>query len=107
MRERAILEREDPTPDEAGGTGSFWLQVAVVWANIQSCGTARRQMRDGRTTVRALWQIRIRRRRDVCSGMRIRMAGAGDPRERLYQILSVSEDAGQRRFLQCICEELY
>lgn len=107
MRERVIIEQKEQAPDEAGGSTSTWVVVATVWASIQLCGTPKLQMSDERLIARMLWQIQIRRRRDVYPGMRFRAASADGDRERTYPILAVSEDVMQRRFLKCICEEQY
>lgn len=103
MRRRVYIEREEQTLDEAGGASSAWIIVSAAWANFQMYGSPKEVMADGRAVVRLLWWFQIRRRQ-MSEGMRFRVPRQNGDGERVFRILSVSEDA-ERRFMHCICEE--
>jgi head-tail adaptor len=105
LRERIILERNEQTLDEAGGMAASWIEAATLWAGLQLYGPPKLQTTNGLSTTQILWQIRIRRRRDVAPGMRFSKAVANQQRETYYYIVSVLDDIFQRSFLSCICEE--
>ncbi len=99
LRERVTLQTPGvPVDDGGGGKTVFWADLATVWAAIRPVSNAERyyaQQIEATTT----HEIFIRWRADVRNDMRILHCGA------VYDVTSVQDVDGRRRFLRLLCEE--
>ena len=96
LDERAVLEIETRMPDSAGGVTLGWKPVAALWVARQP--TSGSEVFDAdRTRGRIDTEIIIRYRSGVVPAMRFRIG------TRAFEIQSVLENAGRKRFLRCLC----
>jgi len=99
LRERVTIQRPGPPVDDGGGGKTvFWTDLATVWAAVRPVSNAERyyaQQVEAMTT----HEIFIRWRADIRNDMRI-VHRAG-----VYDITSVQDLDGRRRFLKLMCEE--
>jgi SPP1 family predicted phage head-tail adaptor len=99
LRERVTIQTPGaPVDDGGGGTTTFWTDLAEVWAAVRPVSNAERyyaQQVEASTT----HEIFIRWRGDVKNNMRVLHRGA------VYDVTSVADVDGRRRFLKLMCEE--
>ena len=98
LDERAVLEVETRTPDGAGGVTLGWKPVATLWAARRPLSGSESFDAD-RTRGRIDTEIIIRYRFGVSPAMRFRIGA------RAFEIQSVLENSGRRRFLRCLTIE--
>lgn len=95
---RLVLEEETRVADGAGGVTLSWATLTTLWAGISFAGGGEAFDAD-RTRGRRDLTITIRHRAGLVPGMRFRDGSRG------YEILSIIEVGGRRRWLACRCEE--
>ena len=98
LRHRLILQKPVLAADGTGGQNRTWQEVAKVWADLRDISGAQEGFAEGLAAVTRT-RITIRWRSDLTSLMRF-----VDGR-RMFNIVSVLDQTGARRFLTCICEE--
>ena len=99
LRERITIQAPgDPVDDGGGGKSVFWADLAIVWAAIKPVSNAERFYAQ-QIEVSTTHEIFIRYRTDVKNNMRI-LHG-----EAVYDITSIVDVDGRRRFLKLMCEE--
>lgn len=98
MRHRLTLQQEMRMGDGGGGSQSAWQDVAEIWGALEGMSGGEAIMAD-RISGNTKYQITIRWRSDVSPAMRFLFGG------RIFQILTVLDADGRRRFLRCACEE--
>ena len=98
LRHRLILQRPVLAADGTGGQSRSWQEVAKVWADLRDISGALEEFAEGSKAVTRT-RITIRWRTDLTSLMRF-----VDDRK-VFNIISVLDQTGARRFLTCICEE--
>ena len=96
LRHRVTVERPLRTSDEGGAADITWQVVALVWAKVEGRG-GQEPVRADTTVARGVTNITIRFRDDIDATMRIAHAGAN------YEIVSVTDADGHRRWLTCTC----
>lgn len=96
LRHRLTIERAVRTDDEGGGAALVWDEVAEIWGAVEAVSGAERFATD-RVTGSAMYNIAIRYRDGVAPSMRFRRG------DEIFEILSVLNDDGRRRFLTCKC----
>jgi SPP1 family predicted phage head-tail adaptor len=100
LRYRLTLEEPIAAPDGQGGTNMSYVAVGQVWAEVKPTGS-REVYEDGRLTARITHRIRIRAREGLARDQRfIALSGQA------FVIHSLFDEAGDRRFLTCLCEAL-
>jgi SPP1 family predicted phage head-tail adaptor len=96
LRHRLTIEQSARTDDEGGGAALIWSTVAEVWGAVEAVSGAERFATD-RVTGSAMYEITIRYREGVAPSMRFRRD------DEIFEILSVLDEGGRRRFLTCKC----
>lgn len=97
LKSHIVIEQQASGQDADGQPNGAWSTLATVWANIRY-GTGAEAIRGGVVSSEAKVSIRIRRRTDVTSAMRITYGGA------TFQILAVLPNEVDRKFLDLACE---
>ncbi len=98
LRHRLTLQRPVLTADGAGGQNRSWEEAAKVWADLRDISGAQAGFAEGlAATTRT--RITIRWRADLTAVMRF------SDGQRIFNIISVLDQTGVKRFLTCICEE--
>ena len=98
LRHHLTLEQAFRTGDEGGGASLSWVAVTTLWASVEAVGGGEREAAD-RSEARTRYKIRLRYRADVTAGMRFRQD------TQLFNICTVQDEEGRRRWLTCACEE--
>jgi len=98
LRHRLVLEERVSVADAGGGAGESWTEVATLWAAMHQKSGREREAAD-RLGARATTVITIRHRAGVTTDMRFRLGA------RHFNIRSVLDVDGRRRWLKCTCEE--
>lgn len=93
---------QDPvrTSNGSGGFTTTWQSVATVWAKVLLAGGGETS-EPGQTVSRRRYQITMRRRTGVTSGMRFIRNGL-----QVLNILSIDTDDDNREALLVQCEEV-
>lgn len=99
---RTPLVLQDPirTSNGSGGFTTTWQSVATVWAKVLLAGGGDRDEGAQRVS-RRRYQITMRRRAGMSSGMRLVRHGA-----QLLEILSVDTDDDHREAMLVVAEEV-
>lgn len=98
LHHRIRLEAPVRSGEAGGGAAITWVLVAEIWGALRPSGSAERVEGDG-LKASASHEIWIRHREGISHDMRF-VAG-----ERVFDIRSVVETAGRKRFLRCLVEE--
>jgi SPP1 family predicted phage head-tail adaptor len=98
LRDRVRLETPERTDAGGGGATVTWSSLGQIYARIEPASGREIVEADG-VTARVTHSILIRHRTDIGSHMRF----AAGPR--IFDIKSVRETGGHRRWLECHCEE--
>lgn len=98
LRHRVTLQQRLRSGDEGGGATISWGPIATVWAEI-TARSGREIVLGDTPTARGAYRIVMRYRSDLDATMRLEWAG------RVFEILSVRDESGTRRWLTCECEE--
>jgi SPP1 family predicted phage head-tail adaptor len=98
MHHRIRLEEPLRTSEDGGGASVTWSLVAEVWGALRPSGGAEVFEADS-LKARASQEIWIRHREDVRPEMRFVLD------TRTFDIRSVTETPGRKRFLRCLVEE--
>jgi SPP1 family predicted phage head-tail adaptor len=99
LRHRLALEAPIRTSDGSGGATRTFTAVADVWAAIRTLGGNESPDADrlGSRITHTVW---IRYRDGLKPDQRFRLGA------RIFEIRSVIDHDGRRRFLECHCEEV-
>lgn len=92
-----MLERPVRVADGGGGAAVTWEAVGDMWAAVESQSGGER-VRSGRLAGEVNSLVTIRYRDDVTPAMRFRIGG------QVFEILTVLDGDGARRFLRCECQ---
>jgi SPP1 family predicted phage head-tail adaptor len=98
LKHRIVLEERVRAADGGGGGTETWTPVATLWASLKQTSGRERDAAD-RVAPRTLADITIRYRPDVTTDMRFRQG------TRFFNIRSVLDKDGRKRWLTCHCEE--
>jgi len=98
LRHHLTLEQMLRTPDAGGGAALSWVAVTTLWASVEAVGGSEREAAD-RADARTRYKIRLRYQSGVTAGMRFRQD------TRFFNIRTVQDEEGRRRWLICTCEE--
>ncbi|MCR9240347.1 MAG: phage head closure protein [Rhodobiaceae bacterium] len=98
LRHRLVLEERISIPDGGGGAGESWTEVATLWAAMHQKSGREREAAD-RLGAHATTDFTIRYRSGVTTDMRFRLGA------RHFNIRSVLDVDGRRRWLRCTCAE--
>ncbi|CAN5208613.1 hypothetical protein BH10PSE7_BH10PSE7_03660 [soil metagenome] len=93
-----IIEAPAGAADGAGGWAPAWSEVATVWGAIEAL-PGREVTAGDATAGEARFRITIRHRGDVTAAHRLREG------TRVFDITSVADPGGRRRYLDCLCTE--
>ena len=99
LNARLVLERPEETPDGQGGVTVGFATVATLWASIEPV-TMRAEEAAGTLPVTVTHRIRLRRRDDLASGMRLRKG------VRRFAIRAFRDPDETGRYTLCDCEEI-
>jgi SPP1 family predicted phage head-tail adaptor len=99
MRQRLALEAPVRTPDGSGGATRTFSAVADVWADVRTLG-GHENLDSDRLGSRITHTVWIRYRDGLKPDQRFRLGA------RIFEIRSVIDHDGRRRFLECHCEEI-
>jgi SPP1 family predicted phage head-tail adaptor len=99
LNSRVVIEQPSSTQDDIGQPVLTWTTLDTVWANVRYLQGAEAIKADAVTSV-AKASIRIRRRTDVTSAMRVTLGST------TFQILAVLPDEESRERLDLVCEVL-
>jgi SPP1 family predicted phage head-tail adaptor len=94
LRTEMMLQNVVETTDGSGGFVVSWVDVALVWAAIESV-SPRTESFGGRQIEEASHRITMRYRDDVKPGQRLVHASKN------YRVLLVSDTDGSARYLTC------
>lgn len=98
LKHRLVLEQIIETSDESGGLIVTWVEVATIWASIDSVHAAMRHLaQQSKETI--THRIIVRFREDISSGWRFRKGN------RLFKIITVRDPDETGRYLVCRAEE--
>jgi SPP1 family predicted phage head-tail adaptor len=97
LRHRLTIEQAARTDDEGGGAALVWEAVAEVWGAVEAV-SGQESVGADRVTGSAIYSITIRYRDGIAPSMRFRRE------DEIFEILSVLDEDGRRRFLTCKCE---
>lgn len=95
---RLELQREDETPDGAGGFASEWAVIGNVWAQVIPIGVTALVQADNRFA-EATHRIMVRAGPAASAGMRFRKGA------RIFEIDAVHDPDETGRWLACMCRE--
>ena len=98
LRHRVRIEVETRTDDGGGGATAAWLPLETVWAAVKDMDGREVTSADGRQG-RVTHEVWIRHRSGVVPSARL-VEGA-----RSFDILSVLDPDGAKRWLRCLVEE--
>lgn len=94
---RVVIESQSATQDDIGQPVLTWTTLATVWANVRYLNGTESIKADAVTSA-AKVSIRIRRRTDVTSAMRVTLGAT------VFQILAVLPDEQDKQRLDLACE---
>ncbi|HKJ61470.1 MAG TPA: phage head closure protein [Hyphomicrobiales bacterium] len=97
LRHRLTIEQAARTDDSGGGATLVWNTVAEVWGAVEAL-SGKESVEADRTSGSAIYSVTIRYRDGLEPSMRFRRDNE------IYQITSVLDEDGRRRFLTCKCE---
>jgi SPP1 family predicted phage head-tail adaptor len=98
LRHRLTLEEAETVEDGSGGYATEWIAAASLWGLIETI--AGREWREGDAVKgEATHRITIRNRDGIAPSMRFRFEA------RVFEIESLADPDGRRRFLVCRCVE--
>jgi SPP1 family predicted phage head-tail adaptor len=97
LSHRLTLESPVRLADGGGGATVAWEAVADMWGAVEM-PSGRERVESGRLTGTANTRITIRYRDGVTPAMRFRNGG------QVFEIRTVLDIDGRRRYLQCDCE---
>lgn len=96
---RILLESPSETPDGFGGSMTTWALVAEVWGELRAL-FGNEVFDDDRKSATSTHLVVIRWREGLTPDHRFRFGG------RTFQIRSILDRGGRKRFLECRCEEV-
>lgn len=97
LKSLVTIQQQTEGQDEIGQPMRVWADLAKVWANIRHLsGSEAIKAGMDASTVRA--SIRIRRRDDVTSAMRVQHKNV------VYEISAVMPDEQSRAYVDLVCE---
>ena len=99
FRHRGVLLNVVETPDGCGGLNESENALAELWFSLSFMRSERSEA-GGRTITENYYQLKMRHRDDVETGMRIAFAG------RKFEILNLRDVDAQKRYLLCDAREL-
>ncbi len=102
LRHRLILQAPTLTADGTGGQNRTWHEVAKIWADLRDISGAQESFAESLAS-KTRTRITLRWRKDLTPLMRFVEAKVDS--QRVFNILSVLDQTGTKRFLTCICEE--
>lgn len=97
LRHRLTIEEAVKTDDEGGGATLVWNTVDDLWGAVEAL-SGKESVEADRLSGRATYNVTIRYRDDLTPSMRFRRDSE------IYEILSVLDEDGRRRFLTCKCK---
>ncbi len=97
LRTRLALQAPVDTPDDAGGFNRGWTTIDMIDAAIMPTGGTRQFVAERQESA-TTHKILLRWRPDISAHMRL--SGQG----RVYEIISLFDADGRRRFMTCYCE---
>jgi len=98
MVERVTFQKPARVDDEGGGKRIVWLNIFDVWARVEPI-SSREYFFAQANQAEATHRIRVRYRSDINQRMKI------SHRAKIYEITSVIDMGGSRRFLELLCVE--
>lgn len=98
-----MLQRQDRSPDGAGGATLTWLTLGTIWAEITAARPAETQGEE-RMLSRISWRITLRA---FAQGDALRPTAQHRFRDgaRIFTVLAVAERDPSGRYLTCFCRE--
>jgi len=103
LNRRLVLEMPARVPDGAGGFAESWMQLGVLWADVQA-RTGREAAGVAAPVSRVAYKI-IVRAAPALSQARPQPNQRFREGERFYRILAVAEDDVDGRYLMCTAQE--
>jgi SPP1 family predicted phage head-tail adaptor len=97
LRHRLTIEQAVRTDDDGGGAALVWNEIAEVWGAVEAV-SGQEGFEADRVSGSAIYSITIRYRDGLAPSMRFRRDNE------IYEILSVLDRDGRKRFLTCKCE---
>ncbi len=98
LRHRLTIEQPTRTDDEGGGAALAWFPFAHVWGAVEAISGSEKLRSDRMSGVVAC-TITIRNIDGITPSMRFRRD------EDVYEIVSILDRDGRKRFLTCKCEQ--
>lgn len=98
MVERVTFQKPAKVDDGYGGKKITWLSIFDMWAKVEPI-SSREYFFAQANQAEATHRIKVRYRPDIDQAMRISHRG------KIYEITSVIDMGGSRRFLELLCVE--
>lgn len=97
LNRRVTIQQPATVQDEIGQPIPGWSTLAEVWANVRTLNGVE-TIKAGAEMSAVKASIRIRRRTDVTSAMRVVLGST------VYQVKAVLQDEGKRQWTDLVCE---
>lgn len=97
LRHRLTIQQSVRSDDSGGGATLVWTDIDEVWGAIEAI-SGQENLEAGRISGKVVYRITLRYRDDLAPEMRL-LSGS-----EVFEILSVQDEDGRRRFLTCKCE---
>jgi SPP1 family predicted phage head-tail adaptor len=98
LRHLLVIEAREETDDGAGGVAVAWTPIGQAWARLEPT-SGREGVNADRETALRRWRITLRYRDDVSPAHRFAHGS------RHFDIETIVDPNGRRRFLICDCNE--
>lgn len=94
---RVSIQQKTPGADELGQPLTTWVELASAWADIRQAG-GMESIKAGAQMSVSKASIRVRKRADVTSAMRVVHGST------TYEVLDVLQDEKSRQYTDLVCE---